>query len=232
MKYVYKIVAALGALAVILVALVTPLVHLEIDSMIPGALVTLGALLKNESALNDVVQNTKGELPTGIYEDISVKNLLFPNNNSIAQALIQTGSEASEETMKALEPVMAPLITFVVVIALVLILAIAIIIVAFASKNNRNVYYLSIAGIFVSLMASACMKAIEAPFINDLVTMEALTGSGWGFLLGDITEISLPSSFWLVPVIFAGIILWTFLFNATLPENEKRERKLMLGEAD
>lgn len=232
MKYVYKIVAALGALAVILVALVTPLVHIEIDSMIPSALVTLGALLKNEGALSDVVQNTNGELPTGIYEDIAIKDLIFPNSNSIAQALTQIDGENSEETMKALEPVMAPFITFVVVIALVLILAIATIVVSFASKNNRNVYYLSVAGIFVSLMASPCMKAIEVPFINDIVTMDALTGSGWGFLLGDITEISLPSTFWFVPAIFACIILWTFLFNVTLPEKEKRERNLMLGEAD
>ncbi len=231
MKYVYKIVAALGALAVIFVAIVTPLVHIEIDSLLPGAIVTIGALLKDES-VQDVVQNTKGELPSGIYEDISIKNLISPNDNSIAQALTQMGGETSEETMKALEPVMAPLITFVVVLALILICAIATAVVAFATKNNRNVYYLSVAGIFISLMASPCVKAIAAPFINGDVTMEALTGSGWAFLLGEITEISLSSSFWLVPVIFAGIILWTFLYNATLPENEKRERKLMLGEAD
>ena len=81
-------------------------------------------------------------------------------------------------------------------------------------------------------MANSCVKAIAAPFINGDVTLESLTGSGWAFLLGEITEISLSSSFWLVPVVFAGIILWTFLYNATLPENEKRERKLMLGEAD
>ena len=110
--------------------------------------------------------------------------------------------------------------------------AIAIVVVAFASKNNRNVQYLSVAGIFVSLMSSACIKAIEAPFANDVVTFETLTGSGWAFLLGDITEVSLLSSFWVIPAIFAGIILWTFLYNATLPEKEKLERKLMLGEAD
>ena len=231
MKYVYKIVAALGALAVILVALVTPLVHIEIDSLIPGALVTIGALLDKDS-VKDVANATKGELPTGIYEDISVKDLVAPSSNTIAQALTQMGGEASEETMKALEPVMAPFFTFVVVFALILICAIVTAVVAFASKNNRNVYYLSIAGIFISLMASPCMKAIAAPFVNGEITLEALTGAGWAFLLGDITEISLPGTFWAVPAIFAGIMLWTFLFNATLPEKEKRERKLMLGEAD
>lgn len=231
MKYVYKIVAALGALAVILVALVTPLVHIEIDSLIPGALVTIGALLDKDS-VKDVAAATKGELPSGIYEDISVKDLVAPNSNTIAQAITQMGGEASEETMKALEPVMAPFFTFVVVFALILICAIVTAVVAFASKNNRNVYYLSIAGIFISLMASPCMKAIAAPFVNGEITLEALTGSGWAFLLGDITEISLPGTFWAVPAIFAGIMLWTFLFNATLPEKEKRERKLMLGEAD
>ncbi|MBO5065815.1 MAG: hypothetical protein J6D06_06855 [Clostridia bacterium] len=231
MKYVYKIVAALGALAVILVAIVAPLVHIEIDSLLPGAIVTIGALLKDE-AVQDVIQNTKGEIPSGIYEDISIKNLISPNDNSIAQALTQMGGEVSEETMKALEPVMAPLITFVVVLALILICAIATAVVAFATKNNRNVYYLSVAGIFISLMASPCMKAIAAPFVNGDVTLESLTGSEWAFLIGEITELSLSSSFWLVPLVFAGIILWTFLYNATLPEKEKRERKLMLGEAD
>ena len=232
MKYVYKIVVAICAIAVILVAIVTPLVHIEIDSLIPGALVTIGALLKNEEALKDVTQNTKGELPSGIYEDISIEDLISPNENSIAQAIMQMSGEASEETMKALEPAMAPFITFVVVLALIFICAIAAAVVGFASKNNRNVYYFSIAGIFISLMASPCMKAIAAPFVNGDITLEGLTGSGWAFLLGDITEISLPGTFWAVPAIFAGIMLWTFLFNATLPEKEKRERKLMLGEAD
>ena len=95
MKYVYKIVAALGALAVILVALVTPLVHIEIDSLIPGALVTIGALLDKDS-VKDVAAATKGELPSGIYEDISVKDLVAPSSNTIAQALTQMGGEASE----------------------------------------------------------------------------------------------------------------------------------------
>lgn len=231
MKLVYKIVAALGALAVIFVALVTPLVHIEIDSLLPGILVGLGAYI-DKDAVQDVVQDTKGEIPTGMYEDISIMDLISPNSNSIAQTLTQMGGEINEETVKALEPVIAPFITFIVVLALIFICAIVTIIVAFASKNNRNVYYLSIAGIFTSLMASPCMKAISAPFVNGDVTLEGLTGSGWAFLIGEITEISLPSTFWAVPAIFAGIMLWTFLYNATLPEEEKRERKLMLGEAD
>lgn len=231
MKYVYKIVAALCALAVIFVAIVTPLVHVEIDSLLPGILVGLGAYI-DKDAVQDVVQDTKGEIPTGMYEDISIKNLIAPNDNSIAQAIMQMSGEASEETMKALEPVMAPFITFLVVLALVFICAIATAIVAFASKNNRNVYYCCITGIFISLMASPCIKAIAAPFVNGDITLETLTGSGWAFLIGEITEVSLPSTFFFVPAIFAGIILWTFLYNATLPEKEKLERKLMLGEAD
>ena len=231
MKYVYKVVVAICAIAVILVAIVTPLVHIEIDSLLPGILVGIGAYI-DKDAVQDVVQDTKGELPSGIYEDIAIEDLISPNNNSIAQAIMQMSGDASEETMKALESAIAPFITFVVVLALIFICAIAAAVVGFASKNNRNVYYFSIAGIFISLMASPCMKAIAAPFVNGDITLEGLTGSGWAFLIGEITEISLPSSFWLVPAIFAGIILWTFLFNATLSKEEKLERKLMLGEAD
>lgn len=231
MKYVYKIVVAICAIAVILVAIVTPLVHIEIDSLLPGILVGIGAYI-DKDAVQDVVQDTKGELPSGIYEDIAIEDLISPNNNSIAQTIMQMSGDSSEETMKALEPAIAPFFTFVVVLALIFICAIAAAVVGFASKNNRNVYYFSIAGIFISLMASPCMKAIAAPFVNGDITLEGLTGSGWAFLIGEITEISLPSSFWLVPAIFAGIILWTFLFNATLSKEEKLERKLMLGEAD
>ena len=81
-------------------------------------------------------------------------------------------------------------------------------------------------------MANEAFEAIAAPVLDGTVSLATLMGSVWGGLIGNIDTFSLLSNFWFIPAIFGAIILWTVLYNYTLPENEKRERKLMLGEAD
>lgn len=231
MKYVYKIVAAVAALAVIFVAIFMPLVYINFESLLPSVLVTLGSYLKNDAA-TEILKNNNGELPRGISENIAIKDIFSPSTNSIAEAINSIGSETSDAVMKALEPIIAPAITLVIVFVLILICAIVTAVIAFVAKDNRKVIYSSITGIGLSLMLPEAFESLAAPFLNGEITLATLSGSALASLLGNVTELELSSTFWFVPAIFACVIVWTLLYNATLPENEKRERKLMLGEIE
>ena len=230
MKYVYKIVAAVMALAVIAVAVFMPLVHFSFESLLPSVLVTIGAYLKNDAA-TELLQNNNGELPTGITENIAIADLFNPETASVAEIIRSIGT-GSENVSKALEPLVAPAITLLVIFALILICALVTAILALVVKNNRKVIYSAVTGIGLSLMLPNAFKAIAAPFLDGEITLGTISGSVFADLLGNVSALELTSTIWFFPVIFAGIIVWTVLYNMTLPANEKAERKRMLGEDD
>lgn len=231
MKYVYKIVAAVAALAVIIAAICLPLVYISFESLVPSVLLTIGAYLKNDAA-TELLESTNGELPTGIAENIAIKDILSPSTNSIAEILSDLGSETSETITEALKTVITPAIVLGIVFALILICAIVTAVIAIVAKDNRKVIYSAVTGIGLSLMLPEAFEAVAAPFLNGEITLATLSGSPLASLLGTVAKLEITSTFWFIPIIFACVIVWTILYNATLPEEEKRERKLMLGEAE
>lgn len=231
MKYVYKIVAAVAALAVIIAAICLPLVYISFESLVPSVLLTIGAYLKNDAA-TELLESTNGELPTGIAENIAIKDILSPSTNSIAEILSNLGSETSETITEALKTVITPAIVLGIVFVLILICAIVTAVIAIVAKDNRKVIYSAVTGIGLSLMLPEAFEAVAAPFLNGEITLATLSGSPLASLLGTVAKLEITSTFWFIPIIFACVIVWTILYNATLPEEEKRERKLMLGEAE
>ena len=231
MKYVYKIVAAVAALAVIIAAICLPLVYISFESLVPSVLLTIGAYLKNDAA-TELLESTNGELPTGIAENIAIKDILSPSTNSIAEILSDLGSETSETITEALKTVITPAIVLGIVFALILICAIVTAVIAIVAKDNRKVIYSAVTGIGLSLMLPEAFEAVAAPFLNGEITLATLSGSPLASLLGTVAKLEITSTFWFIPIIFACVIVWTILYNATLPEEEKRERKLILGEAE
>ncbi len=232
MKYVYKTVAALLALAVIAVIICTPIVSITIESLIPGAVVTIGAYLKSDKA-TEILEQTGGELPSAIGEDISILNIISPTDNSIASVIRNFSSEeASSTAMEALQPVIPAAIDFAVVLVLIIICAVAAAITAFACKNNRIPIYLSIAGCGLNFMLFKTFSDVGRPFSEGEITLSQLAGSEWMILVGDITDVSMPSTMWAIAALFVCVIVWTVLYNATLPSEEKIKRKHMLGELD
>ena len=151
MKYVYKIVAAVAALAVIIAAICLPLVYISFESLVPSVLLTIGAYLKNDAA-TELLESTNGELPTGIAENIAIKDILSPSTNSIAEILSDLGSETSETITEALKTVITPAIVLGIVFALILICAIVTAVIAIVAKDNRKVIYSAVTGIGLSLM--------------------------------------------------------------------------------
>ena len=229
MKLTYKIVAAALALIVVAVIIFTPLVYVRIQSVAAQLLVGIGQALDNDVA-NEIAG--EGEIPDHIGIDISISGLFDRDAKGTAE-LIKIFSESSKsDASEVIELLIAPLITFAVVLALLVICAIVTAVLAFVVKDNRKVIYSSVAGIFLSLMAPESFEAVSEPFLNGTITLSKIAGDSWISLLGDIDKIEFDSTFWFVPVIFGAVILWTIFYNYTLPADEKKKRLEMIGEAD
>ena len=226
MKYVDKIVAALGALATIPILFFTELFYIKMSSTALEGIVSILQMAGGSSALEEILAETGGKAPNAIAESLSFYEI-FDAVNSLKDL-----SSGGDGLVDGLDVLISPAIVFAVIIAMIIICGIVTAIFALFAKNNRKAIYSSIVGIGLSFMANDAFEAIAAPVLDGTVSIATLMDSVWGGLIGDIDTFSLLSNFWFVPAIFGAIILWTVLYNYTLPEDEKRERKLMLGEAD
>lgn len=223
MKYVYKIVAALGALSIVPVLFFTKIFYYDMASFAVQLLAYLSQM-SGSSKLTDILAENGGNVPTGIADTASFYDLI--------DLLSGFSGESEASLADALTGIYTPVVLFAVVSAMLVICAIVTAALAIVAKNNRKVIYSSIVGIGLSFMLSCIFKDIAAPVIDGTVNLGTLLDNVWAGLIGSIENIALSTNFWFIPAIFGGIILWTVLYNYTLPEKEKRERKLMLGEAD
>lgn len=231
MKMAYKVITALLAAAIIVMFIFTPLISIRVESLALSVIALIGQYTGNET-INDLAAE-KGGVPSAVSESISVHDVFFGDVNSIARSVSAFAEEGdSAAFLERIEVIIAPALAFIVLGILAIICAIVTIVLAFAAKDNRKVIYSALAGLGISYMMPATFKAVAEPFLNDEITIGTLMDNFLGSLLGSVTGFQVANTFWFIPVTFALIILWTVLYNYTLPEKEKRERKLMLGEAD
>lgn len=231
MKTVYKIVAVLCSLAVILVAFFVPVICIRMDSLAASLLVTIGQAKGNEKA-EEIIKNNNGQLVTTIGEDIAVADLMSPAADSIAKVITTFGDSEDSIAKQQLEKIRGSVFTFIVTFALIVVCAIVTMFVSIFAKDNRKVIYCALSGLGLSYMLIPCFKAISEPFLEGTITLGTLTDSIWVSILGEISDLALGPVAYAFIAIFAAIIVWTILYNYTLPEKEKQERKIMLGEAD
>ena len=225
MKYIYKIVAALGALAVAPLMFFTKIFYYKITSTALDALMII-LQLTNSSALDEITAQTGGKIPEAIGDHLSFYDV-FDTVSSFKNVLSQLEGETDK-----LNALITPAIVFLVAGILIIICAIVTAFFALVVKDNRKVLYSSITGIGLSLMFREAFECFVAPILEGTISISSLTGSVWGDLIGTVETLTLTTNFWFIPVVFAAIILWTVLYNYTLPQDEKKQRKIMLGEAD
>lgn len=224
MKYIYKIVAALGALSILPLIVFIEDIYFKISSTALSGVFYIGQLLGNE-ALTSAVQENGGNIPSAIADHYS----LYDFYKLIADLDL---SAASGNMAEKVEPLIVPGITAAVALVLVAICAIVTAVLAIVVKDNRKVIYSSIVGIGLCFVFKECFEGFAAPILDGTVSIATLMESFWGALIGNFEAFNLNTNFWFIPMAFGAIILWTVLYNYTLPDKEKRERKLMLGEAD
>lgn len=231
MKIGYKVIAALCAFAVVIVALFVPLISIRMNSIAASILVTIGQA-KGNSKAEEIIKNNNGELASTIGEDIAIADLLSPEADSIASVITDLGDAENSAAKEQIEYILNPVLAFLVTLILVLACAVATGFVAIFAKDNRKVIYCALSGLGLSYMLIPSFKAIAEPFLDSTITLGTLTDSIWVSLLGEISDLGLGPAVYGFIALFAIIIVWTVLYNYTLPEKEKLERKIMLGEAD
>ena len=222
MKYVYKIVSALCAVAVLPLMVFSPMIYYYFSSTALQTLFTIGQLLGNETLMNAMEKFDLETMPTGIANNVSVYDLA-----DLVWRFKDIGDSSKvTEPMAELFP---SLIATFIAVALTIITAIVIIILAFACKDNRKVIASSFAGIGFSLILKMLFENTVSPLVNGEITITDFIDSAWASLIAEVEIITLNSTFYFIPVTFGFIALWTILYNATLPEKEKEERKKMIG---
>lgn len=228
MKYVYKFGAAALAILIIVIAVFTPLISIGIESFLASTIVTIADARGNEEA-KALLETYNGQVPDVMWIKIGISTM-FDEDAKMTAELIDSFS--SGEPNITVQSLISPVVTFIVVLICIIICAVVTAILAIAAKNNRKVIYSSLAGIGLSLMLAECFEAISEPFLEGGVTLAKLAGTSWISLLGEIKHVDFNSLFWAVPVVFALIIVWTVLYNATLSPKDKAARKAMLGEEE
>ena len=223
MKYVYKIVAALGALSVIPMLGFLKIFYYKASSVAVQILAFI-ANMKGNADMKEILAENGGNLPQNIADTMSVYDLV--------SLLDFSQGFSGEGAGDKFDLIVVPGIVLGIVAVLIVICAIVTAILAFAAKNNRMVIYSSVCGIGLTFMFSKAFEAVAAPFLDQSISLSTILDSMWASFLGELEVMSLTNEFWFIAVVFAAVIVWTVLYNITLPENEKKERKLMLGEED
>ena len=222
MKYVYKIVSALCALAVLPLMVFSPMIYYYFSSTALQGLFTIGQLLGNETLSVAMEKFGLETVPTGMANNVSIYDLA-----DLVWRFKDIGD--SSKVTEPIAELLPSLIATFIAIALTLITAIVIVVLAFACKDNRKVIAASFAGIGFSLMIKMLFANTVSPLVNGEITMTDFINSDWAVLLAEFETITLNSTFYFIPITFGFIALWTILYNATLPEKEKEERKKMIG---
>lgn len=222
MKYVYKIVAALGALSVIPMLGFLKIFYYKASSTVIQILAFISSMKGNED-IKKIIAENGGNLPENIADTMSVYDLT---------GLLDLSKSFSDGAGDKFDLIVVPGIVLGIVAVLIVICAIVTAILAFAAKNNRMVIYSSVCGIGLTVMFSKAFEAVAAPFLDQSISLSTILDSMWASFLGEIEVMSLTNEFWFIAVVFLAVIIWTVLYNITLPEDEKKERKLMLGEED
>ncbi|MBR3809424.1 MAG: hypothetical protein IKK46_03890 [Clostridia bacterium] len=222
MKYVYRIVSAICALAVLPITVFSPMIYYYFSSTALQSVFTLGQLLGSETFANAMEEFGLDTAPTGMANNVSVYDLI---------ELVRRfgGLVDSGEVSEAVATVIPSFIAMIIAIAFTFITAIAIVVLAFACKDNRKVIAASFAGIGFSLMIRMLFENTVSPFVNGEITITDFIDNAWASLIAEVEIITLNSMFYFIPATFGFIALWTILYNATLPEKEKAERQKMIG---
>ena len=218
MKYVYKIVAALGAISIIPMLGFLRIFYYKASSVAVQLLALIGNIKGHD------IGTEGNNLPENIADTMSVYDL--------TQFLDLSESFNGENMAGKFDLIIVPGIVLGIIAVMIVICAIVTAIFALACKNNRMVIYSSVCGIGLTFMFSKAFESFAAPFLDQSISLSTLLDSVWASFLGELKVLTLTNEFWFIAVVFAAIILWTVLYNYTLPENEKKERKLMLGEGD
>lgn len=221
MKYIYKAVAAIGSLIVIPALTFLSVIYYKFSSPTLSLLLSALAGRGNETAAKILAENG-GVAPQYIADSTSLWEL-----GNIAKNF---GDSASTNT--ALDVLKTSAITLVIMAILIAVIAIVTAVIAIVAKDNRKVYYSSLAGIGASVMFKFAFESLVAPLVDGTVSIADIVQSSIGAFVAQTETIELSTAFYAIPALFVCVMVWTFIYNYTLPETEKAARKKYIEEVD
>lgn len=222
MKYVYKIISALCALAVLPALVFSPYIYYYVSSTALQGIFTIGQLAGNETVVNAMEEYGLTEAPTGIADSVSIYGL--------TDLLSLVNDDASStDLLEKVDMVIPSFFAMCFAFLLIVVCAVVTAVLALACKDNRKVIASSFAGIASSLLFVMLFDNTVEPFVSGTIGIADFIDSFLAPFIAQIEELSIAPMFYLIPAIFGFIALWTILYNATLPEKEKAERLKMIG---
>ncbi len=226
MKYVYKIVTVILAIAAIVVLFTAPIAEISVKSAIAQLAGYIGQY-KNDESIQGIIENNDGKLPEYITMDFAFSDLA--DEDSFVNTIISLAKNSDSEPNEKLKTLYGPAACLLISIASIIICALGVIASAFM-KNNRKVIYSSVFGIVSCVMFSYSFETIAEMFLYKKITFSTIFNSLLGDFVGEFSRFEIPSSFWAVAGFFAAAIIFTVLYNYTLPEKDKEQRKEALNE--
>ena len=222
MKLVYKIVSALCALAVLPAMVFSPIIYYYVSSVALQGILALAELMNSGSVQKYLDKYNLDSVPEGIADTVSIYDMV----DLVGKF---GGGNASSEFLDKIEIMIPSLIATAIAIVFTIICAVVTIVFAFACKDNRKVIASSFAGLGFSLMVPMLIENTVAPLVSGAISISDFIDSFLASLIAKVEVIEVASMYYLIPALFGFIVLWTVLYNATLPEKEKAERLKMIG---
>lgn len=223
MKYVYKAISALCALAILPLLVFAPIIYYYVSSVALQGLFTLAELMGSEAYKNAMERHDLTSIPEGIADTFSLYK--------IAELVERFGDKAGMDSdiLEKIEILIPSFFAMLAAFICIAVCAIVTAVLAIACKDNRKVIASSIAGIASSLLFVELFDNLVAPILSGTIGLSTFFNSLFASLLGEVEMLEISNTFYFIPVIFGFIIFWTVVFNATLPEKEKAERRKMIG---
>ncbi len=222
MKLVYKIVSALCALAVLPAMVFSPIIYYYVSSVALQGILALAELMNSGTVQQYLDKYNLDSVPEGIADTLSIYDMV----DLVAQF---GGGNASSEIIDKIEIMIPSLIATAIAIVFTIICAVVTVVFSFACKDNRKVIASSFAGLGFSLMVPMLIENTVAPLVSGVISISDFIDSFLASLIAEVEVIEVAPMYYLIPALFGFIALWTVLYNATLPEKEKAERKKMIG---
>ncbi len=219
MKIAYKIISALLAIAVLPAMVFSPLIYYYVSSFALQALFTVAELMDSKVIADKLEQFGLESAPEGIADSLSLFDI-FQTTDKLKNVF--EGGELNEELASVAPAFFSSIFAFI----LIAVCAIVTAVLAFKAKDNKSVIVSSAFGIGASVLFETIFNDMVSSFLNGRISIADFVDSFVGALLADVEVISLTSTFWFIPGLFACVILWTLVYNFTLPENEKAKKKM------
>ena len=228
MKYVYKIVCVVIAAVVIGLIAFSPILGIRLQS----DWVAIGqsqAINKGDVDMAIKYLENDGQLSEYVSETTSLYEMFFGDTGQFFTAFSSLFNLAEN---KAVQILVAPAIAFAISLGFTVLCALAVIIFGIFAKNNSKVIYSCIAGIASYFLMIENFAVIEEIMTSGRLSLVDITQQWYMSFFGEIVNFELLEPITVIPFLFGAVLVWTLLYNYTLTPAQKRERKLMLKEAD